>query len=206
MKPTTAQMSELKRRDPVLGRAMRGLPAFPDFPVGTLRGSHFHALARSIIYQQLAGKAAAAIYQRVRRLAPGPRFPTASEVLAFPDDALRGAGLSRSKTRAIKDLATKTVNGDLGLRSIGRNSEEEIMRRLTTVWGVGEWTAHMFLIFKLGRPDVMPAGDLGVQEGLRILDGLDDRPGPELLLTRAEIWRPLRSVAAWFLWRLTDNR
>ena len=206
MKPTTAEMRELKRRDPALGRAMRGLPPFPDFPVGNLRGSHFHALARSITYQQLATKAAAAIYGRVRDLTSGSGFPTAQQVLALSDDELRGAGLSRGKTRAIKDLAAKTVNGDLGLRSIGRHGNEEVIRRLTTVWGIGEWTAHMFLIFKLGRPDVMPAGDLGVQEGIRILDGLDKRPEPEYLLARAEVWRPLRSVAAWFLWRLTDKR
>ena len=142
----------------------------------------------------------------MRELTSGSGFPTAQQVLALSDDDLRGAGLSRSKTRAIKDLAAKTVNGDLGLRRIGRHGDEEVIRRLTTVWGVGEWTAHMFLIFKLGRPDVMPAGDLGVQEGLRILDGLDKRPKPEYLLARAEAWRPLRSVAAWFLWRLTDKR
>lgn len=206
MKPTTAEMRELKRRDPALGRAMRGLPPFPDFPVGNLRGSHFHALARSITYQQLASKAAATIYGRVRDLTSGSGFPTAQQVLALSDDELRGAGLSRGKTRAIKDLAAKTVDGDLGLSSIGRYGNEEVIRRLTTVWGVGEWTAHMFLIFKLGRPDVMPAGDLGVQEGIRILDGLDERPEPEYLLARAEVWRPLRSVAAWFLWRLTDKR
>ena len=185
---------------------MRGLPSFPDFPLGSLRGPHFHALARSIIYQQLATRAATAIYQRVRDLTSGSGFPNAGQMLALSDDDLRGAGLSRSKTRAIKDLAEKTVNGDLGLRSIGRCGDEEVIRRLTTVWGIGEWTAHMFLIFKLGRPDVMPAGDLGVQEGLKILDGLDVRPEPEFLLARAEVWRPLRTVAAWFLWRLTEKR
>ncbi len=206
MKPTAAEMRELKRRDPVLAKAMSGLPPFPDFPVGRLRGSHFHALARSIIYQQLATPAAAAIYGRVRRLGPGPRFPTPEQALALADEELRGVGLSGNKVRALKDLALKTVSGELGLRSIGRLSDDEVVRRLTTVWGIGEWTAQMFLIFKLGRPDVMPAGDLGVQEGLRILDGLDDRPKPEILMARAEVWRPLRSVAAWFLWRLTDRR
>ncbi len=106
----------------------------------------------------------------------------------------------------MKDLATKTVNGDLGLRSIGRYPDQEVITRLISVRGVGEWTAQMFLIFKLGRLDVMPCGDLGVQEGLRILDGMEERPEPEQLLARAEVWRPLRSVAAWFLWRLTDDR
>ena len=98
------------------------------------------------------------------------------------------------------------MSGELGLRRIGRLADDEITRRLTTVWGIGAWTTQMFLIFTLGRPDVMPAGDLGVQEGLRILDGLDERPAPERLMARSEVWRPLRSVAAWFLWRLTDQR
>ena len=206
MKPTTAEMRALKRRDPRLAKAMNGLPPFPDLPVGKLRGSHFHALARSIIYQQLATVAAATIYGRVRSLTPGPHFPAPEHVLALSDNELRGAGLSGNKARALKDLAEKTVSGELGLRSIGRLADDEVTRRLTTVWGIGAWTTQMFLIFKLGRPDVMPSDDLGVQEGLRILDGLDERPTPELLMTRSEVWRPLRSVAAWFLWRLTDQR
>ncbi len=205
MKPTTIEMRALKRRDPVLAKAMNGLPPFPDFPVGKLRGSYFHALARSIIYQQLATAAAATIYGRVRSLTPGPRFPAPEHVLALSDKELRGAGLSGNKARALKDLAEKTVSGKLGLRSIGRLADDEVTRRLTTVWGVGKWTTQMFLIFKLGRPDVMPAGDLGVQEGLRILDGLDERPTPEILMARSEVWHPLRSLAAWYLWRLTDE-
>ncbi len=183
---------------------MRGLPPFPDFPVGILRGSHFHALARSIIYQQLATAAAAAIYGRVRDLTVGPRFPTPEEVLAMDEAEFRGAGLSAGKVRALRDLSGKTVSGELGLHSIGRLPDGEIVSRLTTVWGIGEWTAQMFLIFKLGRPDVMPSGDLGIREGLRILDGLDERPAPRFVMERAERWRPLRSVAAWFLWRLKD--
>ena len=126
--------------------------------------------------------------------------------MALSDTELRAAGLSGNKARALKDLAEKTVRGELGLRSIGRLADDEVTRRLTTVWGIGEWTTQMFLIFKLGRLDVMPGGDLGVQEGLRVLDGLDERPTPEFLMTRSEVWRPLRSVAAWFLWRLTDKR
>ena len=206
MKPTKAQIAALRRRDPVLGAAMKRLPPFPDFPVPSLRGPHFHMLARSIIYQQLATKAATTIYGRVRELGPGPRFPTPEQVLAFTDERLRGAGLSENKTKALKGLAEKIVSGELPLRGIARHDDEEVIRRLTTVWGIGEWTAQMFLIFKLGRLDVMPSGDLGVQEGLRVLDGLDARPSPDTLLVRAEVWRPLCSVAAWFLWRLSDAK
>ena len=204
MRPTRAQMAALKRRDPVLGAAMKGLPPFPDLPMGILRVPYFHSLARSIIYQQLATRAAATIYGRVRKLGPGSRFPTPAQLLALPDEQLRGAGLSGSKAKALRDLATKIKSGELRLRGIARHNEEEVIKRLTTVWGIGEWTAQMFLIFKLGRLDVMPSGDLGVQEGLRILDGLEERPSPDTLLRRSEVWRPLCSVAAWYLWRLTD--
>ena len=120
--------------------------------------------------------------------------------------SLEPAGARIHAPTPLKNLAEKTVSGELGLRSIGRLADDEVTRRLTTVWGIGAWTTQMFLIFKLGRPDVMPAGDLGVQKGLRILDGLDERPTPELLMARSEVWRPLGSVAAWFLWRLTDKR
>ena len=204
MRPTKAQMATLRRKDPVLGAAIKQLPPFPDLPVGILRGPYFHVLARSIIYQQLATRAAATIYGRVRRLSPSPRFPTPAQMLAFSDERLRGAGLSGNKARALRDLATKIVSGQLRLRSIAHHEDEEVIGRLTTVWGIGEWTAQMFLIFKLGRLDIMPGGDLGVREGLRVLDGLDERPSADTLLRRAEVWRPLRSVAAWYLWRLSD--
>ena len=205
MRPNTEQIAALKKRDPILGEAINRLPPFPDMPVGNFRNPYFHVLARSIIYQQLATNAAATIYGRVRRLGPGGRFPTSGQMLLLSEDALRQAGLSRNKVRAIRDLATKIGCGELNLRGIAHQDDTEVIRRLTTVWGIGEWTAHMFLIFKLGRLDVMPAGDLAVQEGLRILDGLGERPTPAELLKRANPWRPLRSVAAWYLWRLTDS-
>ena len=204
MRPTQAQIAALKARDPVLGAAMKRLPPFPELPAQSFRGPYFHVLARSIIYQQLATRAAATIYGRVRDLSEGPRFPTPEEMLTFSDERLRGVGLSRNKTKAVRDLADKITSGELRLRGIARWDEEEVIGRLTSVWGIGEWTAQMFLIFKLGRLDIMPAGDLGVQEGLRVLDGLDGRPSPSTLLDRAEVWRPLCSVAAWFLWRLAD--
>ena len=206
MRPTKAQILALRSRDPVLGSAIPRLPPFPEIPAKSFRGPYFHVLARSIIYQQLATRAAAAIYGRVRKLGPGPRFPTSEQMLTLSDERLRAAGLSGNKTKALRDLATKIVSGELRLRGVGRYDDEEIIRRLTTVWGIGEWTAQMFLIFKLGRLDIMPAGDLGVQEGLRVLDGLDGRPSAATLLGRAEVWRPLCSVAAWFLWRLADAR
>ena len=206
MKPSRAQLTHLARRDPALGAAMSRLPPFPGFPLGDLaRGSHFQAIARSIVFQQLAGAAAATIYGRARGITPGPRFPSAVECLGISDERFREAGLSAAKTKAIKDLASKCDDGTIRLRTIGQKDDQEVIDTLTQVWGVGAWTAQMFLIFRLGRLDVMPSGDLGVQEGARRLDGLTDRPTPAELLDRAECWRPLRSVATWVLYRVCDE-
>ena len=204
--PIPDQLDRLARRDPVLGAAMSRVTPYPGFPHGVLaRGSHFQAIARSITFQQLAGAAARTIYGRVAALTPGPRFPTAVECLELPDEAFRGAGLSAAKTRAIKDLAAKSRDGSVRLRAVSRMNDAEIVKMLTSVWGIGEWTAQMFLIFRLGRLDVMPAGDLGVREGARILDDLPERPTQKAVLERAEPWRPLRSVATWVLYRLCDE-
>ena len=206
MKPTPSQLEELARRDPVLGAAMARVAPYPGFPAGPLaRGSHFQAIARSITFQQLAGAAARTIYGRVCELTQGPRFPTIDECLALPDTAFRGAGLSAAKTRAIKDLAGRCADGSVRLRSVARMTDAQVVEMLSGVWGIGEWTAQMFLIFRLGRLDVMPAGDLGVREGVRLLDGLDERPAPRAVLARAEPWRPLRSVATWVMYRLCDE-
>ncbi len=201
--PTRSQLRALATRDPALGRAMKRTPPFPSLPRG--RYSHFHSLSRAVVSQQLAGKAANTIYGRVKALVPGPAFPTPARFLELSDKELRGAGLSKAKTKAIRDLAGRVESGSLKLRSIGRQPDVEVIRRLTEVWGIGEWSAQMFLIFRLGRLDVMPAGDLGVQEGLRILDGLEERPKPEWILERSEPWRPLRSVASWVLWQIVDT-
>lgn len=208
MKPTARQLSALARRDPVLGRALKRVPPFPGFPEGaaSVQRSHFHALARAIVYQQLAGAAARTIHARLCALTPGPGFPRAEEVLRLPDAALRGAGLSGNKLAALRDLAGRVESGALRLRSIGRLPDEEIIERLVEVRGIGVWSAQMFLMFRLGRLDVMPSDDLGVREGLRRLDGLAERPAPKAVLARSEPWRPLRSVASWVLWRLTETR
>jgi len=167
---------------------------------------YFHTLGRIIIYQQLAVGAARTIHDRVQALSPNPRrFPTSAEILALPEEALRDAGLSRNKLRAIRDLAERVQEGRLNLKTLYRQTDEEIEERLTAVWGIGAWTARMFLLFHLGRLDIFAPGDLGLQEGIRILDGSDSRPSPAQALDRAEVWRPLRSVASWYLWRLADG-
>jgi 3-methyladenine DNA glycosylase/8-oxoguanine DNA glycosylase len=205
MKPTPVQLRALARRDPVLGRAMKKLPPFPDLPVKP-KLPYFHTLARIIIYQQLATGAARTIHGRVKALSPNPcRFPTAAELLSMPEEELRGAGLSRSKLRAIRELAGRVVTGELRIRSLSKLSDEEVEEQLTAVWGIGEWSAQMFLLFHLGRLDIFAPGDLGLQGGIRILDGLEERPKPGAALQRAKVWAPLRSVASWYLWRLTDG-
>jgi 3-methyladenine DNA glycosylase/8-oxoguanine DNA glycosylase len=142
----------------------------------------------------------------VKALSPNPRrFATAEEFLALPDKDLRRAGLSRNKAKAIKDLAEKTVSGALGFRSLKRFSDAEVMDRLTSVWGIGEWSAQMFLLFHLGRLDVFAPADLGLLEGIKVLDGLGERPTQAEASERAEVWKPLRSVASWALWRLVDD-
>ncbi len=206
MKPRRGELAALARRDPVLGAALRRVPPYPGFSsrTGSYR-SHFHALARAIVYQQLAGAAAKTIHDRVCALTPGRAFPRPPELLALSDARLRGAGLSRNKLLALRDLAGRVEDGSLALTRIARLSDEAIVERLVEVRGIGAWSAQMFLIFRLGRLDVMPATDLGVQEGLRRLDGLAERPKPKQLEQRAEVWRPLRSVATWVLYRLADG-
>ncbi len=207
MKPTPAELRGIARRDPALGAALRSVPPFPGFPEGAqaVQRTHFHALARAIVYQQLAGAAARTIHGRVVALTAGRGFPRPEELLELPDEALRGAGLSRAKLAALRDLSTRVVSGELKLRSIGRRSDEDVVEELTQVRGIGEWSAQMFLIFRLGRLDVLPTGDLAVREGVRRLDGLAERPTPAQVLARGEPWRPLRSVASWVLWRLSEQ-
>jgi len=204
--PTKSQLAALRRRDPVLGAAMRTLPRYPGFPdtPARRRESHFESLARAIVYQQLHGKAAATIFGRACALTPGPRFPRPAEWLAQDPDATRACGLSRNKAAALQDLAERAVDGRLGLGAAARLSDDDLIERLTEVRGIGVWSAQMFLMFKLGRLDVLPIGDLGVQEGLRRLDRLVERPTPRELEARGAAWRPLASVAAWYMWRMTE--
>ncbi len=166
----------------------------------------FDALAESITYQQLSGKVAAVIWKRVRALYPGKKWLDPKEVLATPDEALRAAGLSRSKTSALKDLAAKTIDGTVpSARALRRMSDEEIVARLTQVRGIGRWTVEMLLLFDLGRPDVWPVNDYGVQKGFAKTFRKRKLPTPKQLMKHGEKWRPYRSIAAWYFWRALDD-
>jgi len=166
----------------------------------------FDALAESIAYQQLSGKAAATIFGRVRGLYPKRKWLDPEQLLATPEEKLRGAGLSRAKTAALKDLAAKTIDGTVpSSRALLRMSDDEIIARLTQVRGIGRWTVEMLLLFDLGRPDVWPVDDYGVRKGFAKTFARRKLPTPKQLMKIGEKWRPYRSVAAWYFWRALDQ-
>src|SRR3954469_16798367 len=173
-------------------------------PGGVVRP--FEALAESIAYQQLSGKAAATIWGRVRALYPRRKNLDPKLVLDTPDEKLRAAGLSRSKVAALKDLAAKTLDGTVpNSRALAKMSDDEIVERLTQVRGIGRWTAEMLLLFDLGRLDVWPVSDYGVRKGFAKTFGKRKLPDPKQLMKLGEKWRPYRSVAAWYFWRALDE-
>ena len=166
----------------------------------------FDALAESIAYQQLSGKAAATIWKRVRQLFPKRRFLDPNLVLETADEKFRAAGLSRSKVAALKDLAAKTLDGTVPTaRQMARMSDEEIIERLIQVRGIGRWTVEMLLLFELARPDVWPVHDYGVRKGFAKIFGKRKLPTPKQMLKQGKKWRPYRSAVAWYCWRALDK-
>src|SRR5215467_4313615 len=166
----------------------------------------FDALAESIAYQQLSGKAAATIWKRVRALYPRRKYLDPRLVLKTPDGKLRGAGLSRSKIAAIKDLAAKTIDGTVPTaRALAKMGDEEIIERLIQVRGIGRWTVEMLLLFDLARPDVWPVDDYGVRKGFAKTFRKRKLPTPKQLLKQGEKFAPYRSVAAWYFWRALEK-
>ncbi|HEY4867249.1 MAG TPA: DNA-3-methyladenine glycosylase 2 family protein, partial [Candidatus Dormibacteraeota bacterium] len=195
-----AAAAEVARRDPALGRLvdLLGPPAIRP----PLEG-YFAALVRAIAFQQLAGRAAAAIHGRF--LANFVEGLTPEAVLALPEELFRSAGLSAAKTASIRDLAAKTVDGTVPLEGLEAYSDDEIVERLSKVRGIGPWTAEMFLIFQLRRPDVWPVDDFGVRKGYAIAHELPTLPKPKELAALGELYRPYRSIAAWYCWRANDT-
>jgi DNA-3-methyladenine glycosylase II len=166
--------------------------------------SLFTVLLRAIVYQQLNSKAASTILARVEALFPEKRIEPAA-LLATSEDALRAAGLSRNKLASVRDLASRTLDGTVPLPAAARQmSDDELVARLTEVRGIGPWTVHMLLMFDLGRPDVMPSGDYGVRMGFKKLYRKRSEPSPEQIERHAARWRPYRSVASWYLWRVHE--
>lgn len=199
----TSAAEHLLRADKKFARIIKRVGACPIKP---RRGVQpWQALVRSVAYQQLNGRAAETIFKRFLALFPGSAFPTPGQILEMTDMRLRSAGLSRAKVAAIKDIAAKTIEGVVpDRRATSKCSDAEIIARLTTIRGVGPWTVEMLLMFTLARPDVLPVTDYGVRTGFAILHGLKKLPAPKELLAYGERWRPFRSAAAWYLWRVVD--
>ena len=170
------------------------------------RRSPFESLARAIAYQQLHDKAAESILRRFVALFPTKRFPQPKDLLAMNEEAIRGAGFSQAKVAALRDLASKTLDGTVPTGAIVRKLDDEaIIERLVAVRGVGRWTVEMLLIFQLGRPDVLPVDDFGVRNGFRIVYDRRSMPKPNEVLRYGERWKPYRTAASWYLWRAADR-
>jgi DNA-3-methyladenine glycosylase II len=168
--------------------------------------SPYEALLESIAYQSISGKAAATIFARIKALSGNGRPPSPEQMLKLRTPTLRKAGLSGAKVLAMKDLARKTIEGIVPTRQQAEKmSDEELVERLDSVRGIGAWTVEMFLIFNLGRPDVLPIHDLGVQKGWSVAYGKKHMPKPKELLAFGERWRPYRTVASWYMWRAFER-
>lgn len=191
----------LLRRDPILAVLIRrhgpcGLAA-------AQRADHFSALVRAITGQQLSTKAAATIYARLAALMPGGVTP--QSLTALSDDQFRAVGMSRQKSAYFRDLCDKVSSGALPLDSLEAMTDDEVIAALTQVKGIGRWSAEMFLMFRLHRPDVLPVGDLGIVNAVQSVYRLRKKPTAERIRKIGEAWRPYRSVASWYLWRSLDN-
>ncbi|HEY0840641.1 MAG TPA: DNA-3-methyladenine glycosylase 2 family protein, partial [Vulgatibacter sp.] len=196
----------LRASDPRLGRLVDAVvaKAGPQRFAPSPHSSHFEALARSIVYQQLSGKAAATIYGRVLDAVGGVLAP--APLLAASDESLRAAGLSRPKIRYVRALATAVADGEVDLDAAEALPNEAVIEALTKVQGVGVWTAQMFLMFRLGRPDVLPTGDLGIQKGLQFAHGLRRPAAPGYVKRAGSRWAPWQSLACLYLWAALDER
>lgn len=191
------------RRDPVLAAIIRqhgacGLGSVRD------RFDHFAMLARAIVFQQLSTKAATTIYNRLLELMPDG-VPTPQTLASLSDEQLRSAGISRQKAGYLRDLCAKVQAGSVPLATVDELPDEDVILALTQIKGIGRWTAEMFLIFRLQRPDVLPLGDLGIVNAIQKAYRLRKKPTPDRMRKLGEAWRPYRSIACWYLWRSLDN-
>jgi DNA-3-methyladenine glycosylase II len=193
--------AHLRKVDPVLARVMESVG--PYRPADRTTGSHFGALIRAIVFQQLSGKAANTIHTRFLDLYPD-RSPTPRDIIATPDEQLRAVGLSRQKIGYLRDLAAKVDSGALPLEHVDAMADAELIEHLIQVKGIGKWTAQMFLMFKLGRADVLPDLDLGIQNAIKRAYR-KKKCAPQDVLRIGAKWSPYSSIACWYLWRSLDN-
>lgn len=198
-----AALKHLRQADPILARVIA--LAGPCKMTPDHAQAPYEALVEAVAHQQLTGKAAQTILGRVKALHPHRPFPSPEELVGTPDELLRSAGLSRAKIVAVKDIAAKTLSGVVpDTKGLVALEDEAIIERLTSIRGVGRWTVEMLLIFKLGRPDVLPVDDYGVRAGFGAAYRKRGLPKPKLLLKHGEKWRPYRSVASWYMWRAIE--
>jgi DNA-3-methyladenine glycosylase II len=193
--------AHLKKVDPVLGKVIDQVGTYKGWPANN--GTHFDAVCRSIVFQQLSGKAAGTIHGRFQGLYGG-RTPRPEELAETSDDQLRSVGLSRQKSAYLKDLGARVASGELPIETLHELTDAEVIAALTQVKGIGRWTAQMFMMFRLGRPDVLPDLDLGVQKAIQKAYRLRKLPKPERVLKIGAKWAPYRTVASWYLWRSLD--
>lgn len=197
-------LAHLSRAEPRLAAMIDHLDGFRIESEADL--TPYQSLLRAIVYQQLSGKVAATIHARLKALFPEADERDPARLLRLSEEQLRAAGLSRNKVAAVRDLAARTLDGTVpAAAEFGELDDEAVIARITRVRGVGRWTVEMLLIFHLGRPDVLPVGDLGVRRGYQRLFELEEMPSPATLERLAEPWRPYRSAASWYLWRATES-
>jgi 3-methyladenine DNA glycosylase/8-oxoguanine DNA glycosylase len=193
-------LKHLKKKDEKMGRLITKFEK-PEFKKDN---NYFEALVRAIVYQQLSGKAAATIYERFKDLFTNNKFPSPSIVMEKSHEELRSVGLSNQKASYIHNIANAFYTGTVP-KNINAIDDNEVIECLTTIKGVGPWTAEMFLMFTLNRPDVFPVTDLGIQKGFQLFFQLDKLPRPDQMIKNAEPWRPYRTLASWYLWRLVEG-
>jgi len=197
-------ITHLHGSDPVLAAIMERVGPEGVAPRRERPNEHYGALVRTITGQQLSVKAASSIYGRLEGFFGG-HCPGPEELLAAdPEEMRAAAGLSRAKVKYLRSLAEHVIDGDLELERLDDLPEEQVIEELTAIKGLGEWSAHMFLMFHLGRPDVMPVGDLGVRNGMRIAYSLDETPTPKRAMEIGAAWAPFRSVGSWYMWRASE--
>jgi DNA-3-methyladenine glycosylase II len=194
-------ISHLRKVDPQLATVIDSVGSCTFAPAEHL--AHFTAISRSIVFQQLSGKAASTIYGRFAGLFPD-ETPAAQSLLELPEAQLRAAGLSRQKIGYLRDLAVRVVAGEVPIDTLHELPDDEIISALTSVKGIGRWTAQMFLMFRLGRPDVLPDLDLGIQKGIQRAYRMRKLPTPKRVLEVGAKWAPYRTIASWYLWRSLD--
>ncbi len=199
----TDALRHLRRVDPVMAQLIRRAGPYQHAPE---RGrGPYEALVRAVAHQQLTGKAAETILGRFVALYGGDRFPEPARLVETTDEALRGCGFSRAKTASLKDIAARTLDGSIPpRRALARMKNEAIIEQLTEARGVGRWTVEMFLMFTLGRPDVLPVDDYGIRMGYKMAYGKRTLPKPKVLARYGELWAPYRTTASWYLWRAVD--